>query len=417
MSKNIVGIIAEYNPLHNGHFHHLLRAREESDAEGAVVVLSSHFVQRGEPAMVDKWTRTAMALACGADVVLELPTAFSCHNAGVFANAAVDLLAGLGVVTHVAFGMEDPQADLENLTSVLLQEPETFKLALQRFLREGFSFVESRSRALETLISGSAALLRGANNTLALAYACRIRSRGYTMEPVPIQRVGAGYHHQTLEPFSSATAVRAALRQANWQSLAQTVPPASAELLHRARDAERLVLDFDFLGRLARFLISRLGIEGLRGMAEMREGFEHRLLDAAGRALSWEELVGRCVSRRYPRGRVQRHMVHVLLGLGHWENRALQRLGPPYLRVLGTNARGREILRQARRCATLPLIAKASPPPGREAQLVMALEHRAAALWELGLPHPEAETEARRRVVLWEEFCQERPAASEESLS
>ncbi|HOU33493.1 MAG TPA: nucleotidyltransferase family protein, partial [Synergistaceae bacterium] len=230
MSEAVVGIIAEYNPLHNGHFHHLARAREESGARGVVVVLSSYFVQRGEPAMVDKWARTAMALACGADVVLELPTVFSCHNAGVFANAAVDLLAALGGVTHVAFGMEEPQGDLETLGAILMEEPEAFKSALQRFLQEGFSFVESRSRALETLVPGSASLLRGSNNTLALAYCCRIRSRGYALRPVRIQRVGSGYHHRDLVPFASATAVREGLRRGNWESLALTVPPASAAL-------------------------------------------------------------------------------------------------------------------------------------------------------------------------------------------
>ena len=402
MSEAVVGIIAEYNPLHNGHFHHLARAREESGARGVVVVLSSYFVQRGEPAMVDKWARTAMALACGADVVLELPTVFSCHNAGVFANAAVDLLAALGGVTHVAFGMEEPQGDLETLGAILMEEPEAFKSALQRFLQEGFSFVESRSRALETLVPGSASLLRGSNNTLALAYCCRIRSRGYALRPVRIQRVGAGYHHRDLAPLASATAVRESLRRGDWGSLALTVPPASAALLRQARERGRTILDFDFLWRLTRFLIPRLGVEGLRGMAEMREGIEHLLMDAARRALSWDDLVQSCVSRRYPRGRVQRHILHILLGLKHWENRALQRLGPPYLRVLGVTPRGREILRRSRPSRNLPLIAKASPPPGRWAQMVMAVEHRSAALWELGLPHPEAETESRRRVVLGE---------------
>ncbi|HQK25114.1 MAG TPA: nucleotidyltransferase family protein [Synergistaceae bacterium] len=402
MSEAVVGIIAEYNPLHNGHFHHLARAREESGARGVVVVLSSYFVQRGEPAMVDKWARTAMALACGADVVLELPTVFSCHNAGVFANAAVDLLAALGGVTHVAFGMEEPQGDLETLGAILMEEPEAFKSALQRFLQEGFSFVESRSRALETLVPGSASLLRGSNNTLALAYCCRIWSRGYALRPVRIQRVGAGYHHRDLAPLASATAVREALRRGDWGSLALTVPPASAALLRQARERGRTILDFDFLWRLTRFLIPRLGVEGLRGMAEMREGIEHLLMDAARRALSWDDLVQSCVSRRYPRGRVQRHILHILLGLKHWENRALQRLGPPYLRVLGVTPRGREILRRSRPSRNLPLIAKASPPPGRWAQMVMAVEHRSAALWELGLPHPEAETESRRRVVLGE---------------
>ncbi|OPZ54906.1 MAG: hypothetical protein BWY88_01455 [Synergistetes bacterium ADurb.Bin520] len=196
--------------------------------------------------------------------------------------------------------------------------------------------------------------------------------------------------------------MREGLRRGNWESLALTVPPASAALLRQARDRGRTLLDFDFLGRLAHFLIPRLGVEGLRGMAEMREGIEHLLMDAARRALSWDDLVQSCVSRRYPRGRVQRHILHILLGLKHWENRALQRLGPPYLRVLGVTPRGREILRRSRPSRNLPLIAKASPPPGRWAQMVMAVEHRSAALWELGLPHPEAETESRRRVVLGE---------------
>lgn len=129
----VAGIVAEYNPLHRGHLHHIKKTRELCAAEAVIAVLSSNFVQRGEPALLDKWTRAEMALRCGIDLVVELPVIFSAHNAGVFANAAVDILAAAGVVTHLSFGAENPDCLADSIIDILLEEPEPFKLSLKKY--------------------------------------------------------------------------------------------------------------------------------------------------------------------------------------------------------------------------------------------------------------------------------------------
>ena len=154
----VVGIVAEYNPFHLGHLRHLELSRKLSGAQAAVVVLSSDFVQRGEPALLDKWTRAQTALACGADLVLELPAVFSCHNAGVFANAAVDILGSAGIITHLSFGVESPDWDMHKVIDILIEEPQPFKQFLKEYLEKGFSFVEARALALEKLAPGSSSI-------------------------------------------------------------------------------------------------------------------------------------------------------------------------------------------------------------------------------------------------------------------
>ena len=145
----VAGIVAEYNPLHKGHLYHIKKARELCSAEAVAVVLSSDFVQRGEPALLDKWTRAEAALRCGVDLVIELPVIFSSHNAGVFANAAVDILAATGVVTHLSFGAENPDCLVDSIVDILLKEPEPFKPLLKKHLACGLSYVEARARATE----------------------------------------------------------------------------------------------------------------------------------------------------------------------------------------------------------------------------------------------------------------------------
>ena len=190
----VVGIVAEYNPFHKGHLLHIRRARELCGAQAAVAVLSSAFVQRGEPALADKWTRAKAALACGADLVLELPVLFSAHNAGVFANGAVDILAAARAVTHLSFGAENPDCLTDSIIDMILEEPEAFKLSLKKHLAEGFSFVEARARAADEIIPGSARVLAGSNNTLALAYMARIKKKSYALAPLPVLRGRKRYY-------------------------------------------------------------------------------------------------------------------------------------------------------------------------------------------------------------------------------
>ncbi|MDR1515872.1 MAG: nucleotidyltransferase family protein [Synergistaceae bacterium] len=416
---NAVGIIAEYNPLHRGHAYHIRKSRGRGGFNAVISVISSNFVQRGLPAVADKSVRAAMAIESGVDLVLELPVVFSSHNAGVFANAAVDILASTGLVSGVSFGMETPDLPaLSALADLLNEEPRSFKTSLKKFLREGYSFVQSRSMALDESVPGALDLLKSPNNNLALAYVKRVREKNYNIEPFAVERIGAGFHEEELPSvtgndigahIASAAAIRSLLcagkqDERDKQKLAYSMmPDACAALLREAWDGGRLALGGGRLWRAVRQALLRAGAEGLREISEMGEGLENRMIAAAWRSESFESFVESCVTRRYTKGRIQRHCAHLLIGLSHEESRAFQRSGPAYIRVLGANETGRSLLALMRDTASLPVISRAHVPKGRPdvlsvsgAAKMMEIEHRAAELWEMLTDRPEIRAEARR---------------------
>ncbi|MDO4561229.1 MAG: nucleotidyltransferase family protein [bacterium] len=402
MPYPVAGIVAEYNPLHCGHLHHIKKARELCVAEAVIVVLSSDFVQRGEPALLDKWTRTEMALRCGVDLVVELPVIFSSHNAGVFADAAVDLLAATGVVTHLSFGAENPDCLMDSIVDILLKEPEPFKPLLKKHLDSGLSYVEARARAAEEMHPGSAAALAGSNNTLALAYLARIKKKNYDIQPLPVKRIGAAYNSTGLEHFASATAIRLALKNGAREEALRHLPPEAEKILANALKEGRACTGRDTYWKLLRAVLLRTKPEALAKYAEISEGIEYKMIAAALEAKSFEEWCGACTSKRYPAGRIRRSAVHTLLGLDHWTNRAAQRLGPPYIRALGMNAAGRALLREMRDRAALPVVttygktAQASPYAAKTARY----EALACELWEELIPNGRLGGEHKRRIIM-----------------
>jgi predicted nucleotidyltransferase len=352
-----------------------------------------------------------MALLCGADLVLELPVVFSSHNAGVFADAAVDILAATGIVSCVSFGMETPDLPaLRALADILNDEPPAFKTSLRKFLKAGNSFVQSRSMALDEAIPGALGLLKSPNNNLAAAYVKRIREKNYHMTPFAVERIGAGFHSEELPMgygMASAAAIRALLRMGETGRAFSLLPKECADLLRGAMDGGRLA-DGGRLWRAVRQAFLRAGAEGIRKISEIGEGLENRMLDAAWRSESFESFVSVCVSRRYTAGRIQRHAMHLLICLGHEESRRFQRSGPAYIRVLGANETGRKLLSLMRETATLPVISKASiPKRGLDsfidfprAARMMEIEHGATEIWEMLTDNPKIRSEARRVPVI-----------------
>ena len=395
--KNIVGIIAEYNPFHNGHLYHINRSLETICADALVVVLSSNFVQRGEPAFLDKWSRTDMALHYGADLVLELPAAFSCHNAGVFGSAAVDLMAMSGVVTHLSFGMEDPDAPLGAIARILVEEPAPFKKILREHLDRGSSYAEARTEAMEFILPGAGKTLSSPNNILAQEYVRRIVERGYPLEISPIKRAGAGYHSGPSGPFAGAGWIRDTIRAKGITgSVEKLMPSHTLSSLKEEISQGRCVLSLDLFWRVLKAVLLREGPSGISRFAEMREGIENLLWANAVKAGSFEEFIGLCTSRRYPGSRIRRSACHSLIGFEHRANRKAQRLGPPYIRVLGWSAKGQEILRQMRTTSKLPVLFRPKGRPGTYQRMIADLEYRATALWENLIPNTDPLSESRK---------------------
>lgn len=328
----VAGIICEYNPLHKGHEKQLALAKSLLGQDSAVVCLmSGNFVQRGYPAIVDKALRAKAAIACGADLVLELPITACLSSAEGFAARGVEILSRL--CTHLCFGAETEQQEEIMETARVLNSP-AFSPALREYLQKGLSFPAARQAALESL-GASAHLLMKPNNILAVEYCKAILSQNSTLTPLPIHRPG-DYHAADPHPENpSATALRLKMESAgDWQSF---VPEKAREILAQGRLHTRASGEKAMLYRLrtmtdAEFAALPYGSEGLW----------RKLMHAARRENTLEEILTAVKSKRYTRSRLDRMVMCAFLELT--EETLSQPV--PYVRVLAFNETGRQILRQ-----------------------------------------------------------------------
>lgn len=383
MQIPVLGIVAEYNPFHKGHEYHLRESIKRTKAESVVIVLSSDFVQRGEAALTSKWNRAEAALNSGADLVIELPSVFSAHNAGVFANASVDLLEATGIISHMSFGSENSEWYTQNILDILIQEPEDFKSVLRLFLNKGHSFVEARSLALDKLLPGTYERIKRSNNLLGLSYLKRLREINSQVTPVMIERRGSDYNDTELSAFSSATAIRKAIYAGETERALSELPETSAAKLTEALAAGNAVVSDKKLWQLLRYRLLSSSPEELASIAEISEGIEYKLREEAVKAKSFGEWTDACTSKRYPSSRIRRNAIHTLLGLDHWTNRALQRLSVPCIRILGMTQNGQELLRRMKTTAKLPIITKygEAASVSSYAKKIMDYELKACELW------------------------------------
>lgn len=328
----VAGIICEYNPLHLGHARQLALAKSLLGQDSAVVCLmSGNFVQRGYPAIVDKSLRAKAAIACGADLVLELPITACLSSAEGFAARGVEILSRL--CTHLCFGAETEQQEEIMETARVLNSP-AFSPALREHLQKGLSFPAARQGAMESL-GASAHLLTKPNNILGVEYCKAILSQNSPLIPLPIHRPG-DYHAAAPHPENpSATALRLKMESAgDWQSF---VPEKAREILAQGQLHTRAAGEKAMLYRLrtmtdAEFAALPYGSEGLW----------RKLMHAARRENTLEEILTAVKSKRYTRSRLDRMVMCAFLGL---TEEALSQ-PVPYVRVLAFNETGRQILRQ-----------------------------------------------------------------------
>lgn len=374
----VIGITAEYNPFHNGHARQLEQARAHFGDCPVVAVMSGSFVQRGLPAITDKWTRAAMAVEAGVDLVLELPAAYVLRSADYFAAGAVRSLAATGLVTTLVCGMETPASGetpeaLDSLPSLeetarCLLLPKTEALA-GIFLDNGDAYGTAWSKALAKVLPGGERFLEGANNILALAYQKAILRDGLPLRLVPFPREGSGYLDKEIRPpYASATAIRKAVleKTADRELLSRVMPEASLELL---RDALPPLADRSgiMLRDLLAYLLLYKDGEHIYRHTNADRGLCDRLLkyrDHLSQGL--EEYIMAVSSKRYPQPAIRRTLVQLLLGRPRSFWKAPSR--PEYLRVLAFSHRGRGLLRTMKETATLPVITKLGrlPRPGEE---------------------------------------------------
>jgi len=379
MTMAVAGIIAEYNPFHRGHAWQIAELRRRLGADTAVAVcMSGNFVQRGDFAVLNKHSRAEMALRGGADLVLELPSPWSAATAERFAQGGVAVLAATGVVTHLVFGCESGELEPLQVAADCLERDE-FREYLHRLAGKGISFAAARQQALQKM-TGAADCLSTPNNALAVEYLRALRAQGCPMEPLALPRVGADHDSSAESSYPSASAIRMRL-SGDWRGM---LPESSASVLSREMEAGRAPVTIDRCWRATLSQLRRMDEEDFRVYDGGNEGLYHRFYAAVHSAVTLEDILETAKTKRYPLARLRRMLLQAYLGVPQ----AAQGETPPYLRALGANGRGRALLAQMRKTASLPVITK----PGHvrrldgEIQRVFDQEARCTDLYVLAYP-------------------------------
>ena len=339
----IVGITAEYNPFHNGHKYHLEQSKALSGADYAVAVMSGNFTQRGEPAVLDKWTRSRLAVEQGVDLVLELPFVYACSRAEKFASGAVDILKGLGV-SHISFGSESGDLDaLVSLVTDMKHQEEAIEAALRENMDKGVSYAKAQETAVSGVLGADRAeLMLEPNNILSIEYLKRVmywKEKGQAPEPVAVKRHGSGYFDVNSDMgFAGASAVR---RMTDPDEIRRFASENVAEAL-QAADPRREIDERMF--QLIRSDIVRYSADTLSEIYCMGEGLENRLKKEIVKASDLDGFIKTIVSKRYTEAAVRRLLVYVLLNI-----RDREPGGALYARVLAAGPGGRKLLKKLKK--------------------------------------------------------------------
>ena len=346
----IAGVIAEYNPFHNGHAHHLRATRRMGNCDYIVVCMDGSFTQRGEPACMDKWTRAQIALRCGADAVFELPALWALQPADGFARGGVAVLGGLGCDV-LSFGSEETDINLlKNLAEVGENEPPELRAALRKGLAAGKSHARARGEALSMLLGVDAEKLNAPNLILAAQYLREIAAQGLRMEPLPVARIGA-YHDESLGAFASASAIRAAISDGRMEEALTCVPEPSREAL---RCAGRMHPMDDLLLHTLR----DMSPEEIAALPGVGEGLEKRIARCAAEAAGRAELLEMLKCKRYTRSRLSRICACALLKLT--KSMVEGHATPGYARLIGMREDARPLLRELKARTKLPIVSDAT---------------------------------------------------------
>lgn len=378
---SVTGIICEYDPLHTGHAWLMARARA-AGASAVVCAMSGNFTQRGGFAAADKLARAEMAVACGADLVLELPTVWAMSTAERFARGGVEVLTRTGVVTELLFGSES--GDMAALTRCAdCLDSEDLTAALAAVPEDGRTFAARRQQAVEALLGpADAVLLASPNNTLAVEYLRAIRRLKSPLTAHTVRRTGAQHGEAPCGGFASASYLRQLLAAGETEQAAAYMPPAAAYILRQQQAAGRLTDP-----RLCeRAILSRLRTmepEDWRRLDGGGEGLYRRMYQAAHTGTTLADVLEAAKTKRYPLARLRRMVLAAWLDLPEPPEEL------PYLRVLAANGVGRQLLRRMRD-AGAPVLTKPADAAalGPAAQALMAAESRCTDLYVLARPDP-----------------------------
>lgn len=352
----IIGVIAEYNPFHRGHAFHLSSARSLTGADYVIVVMSGNYVQRGVPAMFDKYTRAEAALKNGADLVLELPLSTATGSAEYFAYGAVSLLEAAGIVTDLCFGSECGELSLLLAPAgILACEPEAYQNILKQYLKDGEPYPKARMLALHQYDKSiPVRLLSEPNNLLGMEYLKALKKSGSSIQPHTISRAGAGYHGQEIDAKqpASASGIRSALLQEHGHFTADILaqlPSAEAYAYYK----DKLPVTENAFSLLLLEKLRRIQGEPLEQYFDVTEELSNRIWNCLDAFASYSQFTDLLKTRNLTRTAVSRALLHILLNIRAYEPAKA-------LRVLGFRRDASDLLKLLSEKGSLPVITNLS---------------------------------------------------------
>jgi predicted nucleotidyltransferase len=392
-NEKVLGIITEYNPFHNGHLYHLQESKKCTSADFVVCVMSGNFVQRGEPAIINKWARANAALLSGADLIIEIPVVYSIQSAEFFAFSAVKILNSLGIVNYLSFGSEIGLVEpLKEIAHILASEPENYKTLLLRSLALGISYPKAVGKALEEylisslssssnnlLTSNISEIISSSNNILGIEYLKALKKENSSIIPITIKRKANLYKTKNLTGvLSSATAIREYIvenlkgQNLNCETrplkeisisfndnLKMTLPIESIKIIEKEIKNGKAPVLFKHFENIILALIRKMSLEDIRSFPDIKEGLEYRIKYAAEISATLNHLIKNICTKRYTKTRVQRTLLNILLGITNSQFQAFNdNGGPQYIRVLGFNEKGAYLLSKIKDKGSLPIITK-----------------------------------------------------------
>lgn len=351
--SRVIGVVAEYNPFHNGHYYHLQATKEITGAEYCVAVISGNFTQRGDTSIVNKWAKAYMAICGGADLVIELPTVYSISSAENFASGAVKILDNLKVVNAISFGAEaNDLATLNNIANVLYEEPKAYTNILLHELKKGISYPAARENALMMYLNDIkryANTLSSPNNILAIEYLKALKIQKSKLEPIMIKRKKVYYNdNKIVDDFASATAIRKLLQDGEYANLRKVIPRSSYTIIGQESRKGGMVLSLAKYEKEIIYALRKMTVEEIADLPDVSEGLQFAIKNAANEANNLKDLISNIKSKRYTQTRIQRILLYALLGIDKklMEN---SRKVVPYVRVLGFTQKGKSLLSEISR--------------------------------------------------------------------
>ena len=352
----IVGLIAEYNPFHNGHQFHIQQAKQLTQADAVIVVMSGNFVQRGTPAIMPKHLRAEAALSSGADLVLELPVYYATGTAETFAYGAISILNQLGCVDAICFGSECGDIEvLKEVSHILVKEPSPYKDGLQRYLRLGHSFPSARQEAICDMYPDKdyATILEQPNNILGIEYLKVLEQTNSKITPYTISRKASAYHDVELgELFSSATAIRAQLEKDSLSDIVLQVPDSCMEIMKTSYKKRFPIHPEDF-SLLLKYRLLNETKTSLTSYVDVSTELANRIYNKRNQYVSFEQFCNLLKTKEITYSRISRALLHILLNIKKENHHAIE-----YARILGFRKDKTELLTTMKQSSSIPLVTR-----------------------------------------------------------